>query len=95
MSDNKLPIVEQMLAAIEVALKQFGEYTYLDKGPGEVMDVDMYVEVVGKMSPDEVADSLIRLAETSQYGAALASAILMDLQHWDELFENEEVAELL
>lgn len=88
-------MVTEMLEEIELALKRFGEYTYLDKGPGEVMDVDVFVGEVRQLPVAEAGEVLLELAAASSYGAQLASDLLCDMQDWDEIFDNEEVADLL
>lgn len=89
------PIVEAMTEDIAEAFKMFGEYPYFDKGPSEVMDVEKWVERLRSLPVSEAGEILIELADTDDAGELLASDILMEMQDWDELFENEEVAELL
>lgn len=91
----KHPMVEQMVYDIHHALEQFGEYSFNDKGPGEVMEVYHWVGQVQGLPVAEAADVLLQLASTGRHGEKLASEILLELQDWDELFDNEEVAELL
>lgn len=87
--------VESMIQDIQVALDQFGEYQYMDKGPSEVMDVDRWVQQVRDMPVEVASDVLLQLAGTGYLGEMLASEILLNLQDWDELFENKDVADLM
>lgn len=87
--------VFDMCSDISDALRNFGEYLYSDKGPSEVMDVDHWEEKIRSLPADEAETILIELAGTGHHGEMLASEILCNLQDWDEIFENEQVAELL
>lgn len=95
MEKVKQPMVGLMIIAITQALEQFGEYSFRDKGPSEVMEVYHWVDQVQGLPVSEAAEVLIQLASTGRHGEMLASEILLDLQDWDELFDNEEVADLL
>ena len=89
------PIVEAMTQDIDEAFRQFGEYPYFDKGPSEVMDVDKWVDRLRELTAQEAGEILLELVDVADAGEMLASDILMEMQDWDELFDNEEVANLL
>ena len=89
------PIAEAMIEDISIALRRFGEYTYCDKGPREVMDLDHWVDRIHELPVDLAQKILLQVAANSRSGEQLVSDILIQSQEWDELFENEELAELM
>jgi hypothetical protein len=92
------PVTEECLEKMTEALKRFGTYSYDDKGPNEVMDIPNLVAQIRALPVEEAGEVLLEIANSPTKklrGAPLASAILMDLQDWDELFEIPEVADLL
>ena len=86
------------LALIE-AKDQFGKYSYDDKGPDEVMDVDELVRELKKLHIDTIITQLLHLANRTDCPldpTALVSSILHSLdgeEKFDPLFENEELSE--
>lgn len=73
-----------------LAKKQFGEYTYHDKGADEIMDVDSLVREVKRMGARQAGESLSALA-TKEDTYGLMSAIILSLDEWDgfdELLEQ-------
>lgn len=70
---------------IKKAIKQFGEYTYFDKGPREVLDISKYINSFKEMKGEEVSNILFDLlAVDKKYGEAFVSAVLVELQDWDD-----------
>ena len=49
---------EVIRVGIQTALKQFGSYSYFDKGPEEVMDLDAIVEAAKDTPAKELSDVL-------------------------------------
>jgi hypothetical protein len=47
---------KEIIKEIKTGLKQFGEYSYYDKGAFEVMEVDAFVEKMKLLSKEELAD---------------------------------------
>ncbi len=93
---NKL--AQESLKAIGVAFKQFGEYSFFDKGPQEVMDVGSLVEKYRTLSAEEAGAAILELAQSEKHkgaGEILASSLLCDMQDWDELFEIPGVGDYL
>jgi hypothetical protein len=84
------------IAEMDEALVSFGTYSYDDKGPREVMDIEDLEREFRAMTPEDAvatfrllmaqrtADSRGRLIER------LASAILVQMQEWDELWAVDE-----
>lgn len=62
-----------MITALEIkieiatAIKRFGEYSFYDKGPGEVMDLGRIYERMMDMNAQQIADVL---ADVRTYAAA-------------------------
>lgn len=87
------PFAGQILGKIKDAIKNFGSYTYSDKGPHEVMDIDEIAEELRIYTSDTAIEILLQVARTGDDGAMCVSTILGNLEDWDELFENEELTE--
>ena len=83
-------LVARCKKALKVGLKQFGENTFFDKGPSEVMDID---DLVRRFKQAGVITSLKAFREVlaiEKYGQRVASAILGELEDWDELWQGNE-----
>ena len=92
-------IANTILAAAQSALKQFGTYTFDDKGPHEVMELDQFVEVLRKMPANEAAEAIRTVASGATLGGAtrsarLASALIGEMEDWDELFEQDGITDI-
>lgn len=85
MHDLSISIIGQL----GLALKNFGTYSFDDKGPNEVMSIDDIVDDLRKLSPTDAAMVLIEVATSKKHkgrGLQVASTIVCDLQDWDDLF---------
>lgn len=85
---------DEIMKEIDHALKQFGEYTYIDKGADEVMDVTKISNELKKMRVSEIIEVLKEVEEKHRMPEAFLSAIVMSLDGWedpkaDELFQTE------
>lgn len=80
-------------AALKDAKKQFGEYSYHDKGADEVMDVGELVTELRKLPIEEVVSELLLLADMDDTHILLCS-ILGSIEDLDAVFENETLAAL-
>lgn len=88
--------VKRILEDINKAIKQFGEYAYFDKGAQEVMDIDSWIYSFRRLPASEAAAVLRSVVDNSpQYGELFVSAVLTELQEWDELFEEDKMSEYL
>ena len=95
---TKDQLVKHCLDEIGVALKRFGTYSYDDKGPHEVMDVDSLEEKMRSLSAQDAGDVILELAKSKKHdgrGEYLASTLLCNMQDWDELFEIPGVSDYL
>lgn len=79
-----------ILDKMQVALKQFGEYTFCDKGPQEVMSLREITDELEKMKADEVGAILKEVKNHSDHGRILANALIDSLDHVldDEWFDK-------
>lgn len=83
---------KQILAAI----KQFGTYSYDDKGPEEVMDIPVIVERMSSMNAQQIADVLAEV-RGSEYGERFVSTmlvVLQDREDLDVLYDDPRVNDL-
>lgn len=83
---------------INVALRQFGEYTYYDKGAEEVFDVDALVAELRPLSGDEIGQILADVL-TYEHGKPVVSSVLSALdgvedEKWDAIMAYEGMEEL-
>ncbi len=92
-------LLTEMQAALKVALRQFGEYQFDDKGPWEVIELEPYAKKLRTLSAYDAADVIRRISQFTKHGAhrgvRLASALLEELQEWDELFDEPDMSKLL
>lgn len=82
---------------IKKALKQFGEYSYLDKGPDEVMDMDAICKRTEDMSAKQIADVLAEVRKDKEFGDRFVETILYNLQDrdgMDDLYSDRRVSDL-
>jgi hypothetical protein len=92
---NKL--TKECLTELDVALKRFGTYSFDDKGPYEVMDVESLARKLRVMPVAEATTVLLELAASPEHkgrGNSLASVLVGELEDWDELFEHPDIAEM-
>lgn len=90
-------LAEECLDEIAAAVKQFGTYSYDDKGPGEVMEVYELVRKFRVLDVKAAAHSLRILGNSPRLdgrGERLASCIIGEMEDWDELFEQPGIPEL-
>jgi hypothetical protein len=90
-------LTNECLTELGVALKRFGTYSFDDKGPSEVMDIDRLVGKLRVMPVAEATTVLLELASCNEYDGRsneLACALVGELEDWDELFENPDIAEM-
>lgn len=90
-------LTKECLTELGVALKRFGTYSFDDKGPYEVMDVESLAQKLRVMPVAEATTVLLELASCNEYDGRsneLACALVGELEDWDELFENPDIAEM-
>jgi hypothetical protein len=81
------------------AKEQFGSYSYNDKGPDEVMDVDELVREIKRLPVEKALEELKHLAAREDCAldpTSLVSSILHSLdddEKYDSLFEDEDLSE--
>ena len=73
---------KECIKLIDAALKEFGRYTYFDKGAYEVMDIDAISNRLKTMTKDEILAVLTEVAINDRAGPFL-SAIIQSLDGWD------------
>ena len=80
-------MVTDLVNQIRAAHKEFGRYTYYDKGPGEVMDIHTISTKIKEMDPKEARDVLAEVKKYKNGGYDLVSSVLCELQELpDEQF---------
>jgi hypothetical protein len=99
-------VVENILAEVETAARQFGTYAFVDKGAVEVMDIDRLTADLEAMDPEDLAEVLCELlarqGDDFAYGELmprLVSDLLCELQGvddetWDVLMSHPELEEV-
>lgn len=66
MSEKVDTLYNNICTAIKEALRRFGEYSYFDKGPDEVMDIGPHAAAFKQFTPEEAAELLNRLGYGSK-----------------------------
>jgi hypothetical protein len=88
--------VKEVNKLINQAIKKFGSYNYLDKGPEEVMDMGAIVEQLSAMPVNDVADLLAEVRE-GEYGEDFVSSVLCSMQEdskMSKLYEDKRISDL-
>jgi hypothetical protein len=87
----------KLLKEMDKAVVEFGEYTFGDKGPYEVMPInDICEEIQTDFDSQEAGDILTALARTpheNDFTKQLAQCIAENMEGWDPLFEHPNVDE--
>lgn len=87
---------KECLQRIKTAIKQFGEYSYYDKGPTEVMDMVEIDSRMKGMNSKQLGDLLASIRR-KKYGVEFVREVLCCLQDrkdLDDLYEDERVSDL-
>jgi hypothetical protein len=90
-------LTKECLTELGIALKRFGTYSFDDKGPSEVMDIDSLLEKFRAMPVEKAAEVLVELAASREHdgrGMWLASTLVGEMEDWDELFEQPGIEEI-
>lgn len=91
-------LAKRILEELGIALKQFGTYSFDDKGPNEVMDTNAFVEELRALSPTDAAMVLLDVAVSKKFkgrGLQVAMSLVTDLQDWDDLFAFPGIDDIL
>ncbi len=80
---------KEIIKQLKTALKKFGEYSFLDKGPSEVMFVDPIVAELKKMSAADAGRVLKEVAGAHEHGQFLANHLVSCLDGQPEDWFNE------
>lgn len=86
-----------ILSELGIALKQFGTYSFDDKGPSEVMDIPDLARKLRCLDSDVAAKIIIEVSKSKKYkgrGYTVAQTLVQYLENWDELFLNDDIKEL-
>lgn len=92
---NINPISLSIIGKIDDALKQFGSYTFDDKGPYEVMDIGSIVYALKQKEVEEISTILSQILdnyENKKRSSSLVSTIIGEL---DESIPDDDFEELL
>ena len=81
---------ERAHAQLKAAIKQFGRYSYSDKGASEIMDLYPLIVELRAMTPEAAAKSLHALSK-KENTHILVSELITNMQDWDELFQTSEL----
>lgn len=78
-------IIKQLTEALE----KFGTHAFYDKGPDEVMNIDMISIELKTMTAEEVGTILKEVAQSNPHGQNLIDCIIQDLDtELDDWFEK-------
>jgi hypothetical protein len=82
------PIAHDIMKEIDDALIQFGQYTFDDKGPWEVMDIGTFVYKLKSMSVKEVATILSQVLDNYNDYNRASSAVNAIIGEFDSMPEE-------
>lgn len=90
MRDIRETFVRRLSEATDAGIKMHGRYTFDDRGPREVMEIDDFVEELKKMDPKEAGTLLEAVASKGYPYLQSCTAIVYDLDtqddNWWEVF---------
>lgn len=87
---------DEIIAEINHARKQFGDYTFGDKGPYEVMNIDKLVNTLNKLHIEFVASVLSFVLDNypdEEFSQSAVECIIMGLEDrpdFDDLFKFDD-----
>lgn len=81
-------LAEECMHELAVALKKFGTYSFFDKGPSEVINIDALSSRFRAVGADHATEAFKDILKDKEYGKRFVSSILVCLQDWDELWEK-------
>ena len=92
-SEHSDAFVARVVRATDEGIKQFGSYTFSDKGPSEVMDIDEFARELGKMRAADAGVILEKIAKCGSDYKRVADDILQQLDGsaddwWEECCLN-------
>ena len=96
--ESAMNIQERVMKELGVALKQFGTYSFDDKGPNEVMDLNPFIDEFLKMPRKDAAEAIIEIASSKKYkgrGLTVAMHLVTEMQDCPELFEIAGIDDIL
>ncbi len=76
-------LIKRIKEEIQQALKQFGEYSYYDKGADEIMEISPWVEELKELGGKKAGEILAKLADEENVGPFITS-VLYRLQEWED-----------
>lgn len=79
---------KEIISKLEEALRQFGEYSYYDKGPHEVMDTEAIAIELMSM-PAKTAGEVLAGVGEHQHGEELARSLLSNMDGVDDAWFYE------
>jgi hypothetical protein len=88
----------EIISQYKDAIKDFGTYTFDDKGADEVMDIRALAMAIEKLPAEEAAKILVEVAKydeaTDRRTVVVASDIVMYHQEWEELFKQPGIEDI-
>jgi hypothetical protein len=88
--------LSRTIDSLKFAIKNFGEYTFFDKGPREVMDVRAISKYLSTLSPEDAGGYLERLYHSNPrdeivndgHCKTLANDLICNLDHMPDEWWN-------
>ena len=91
---NAKDLKEKIKKQLHSAIKDFGEYSFFDKGPDEVMDINSIITELKDLPLIEIGGIFSEiLNEEKKYGKNLVDCLvgcLDDREDFDDLFEMDD-----
>ena len=91
---NAKDLKEKIIKQLHSAIKEFGEYSFFDKGPDEVINIDSIITELEDFPLIEIGGIFSEiLNEEKKYGLNLVVFLIGSLGHrddFDDLFEMDD-----
>ncbi len=83
-------IAEKALSDLEKSLKEFGTYSFDDKGAYEVMNVNIFVRQIGSMDVESASECLLLISNGRKDGRGenLANTILTNIRQTEDWIDG-------
>lgn len=82
---------------LEQALRLFGEYSFDDKGPHEVIELSNLTAPLKALSPPKAAEAIQEVHQSDESNGRLrdlANGIIEELEDWEEFMDEIDALEL-
>ena len=81
--------------AVKVAVKEFGEYSFSDKGARDVMDVPHWINKLKKLNNVDAHKIVIALYKGNTFESMLAQDLVTGMQDNPQFMQMKDIEDIL